>query len=663
MKNYNKLKQFILSKKHRELRQNDMPSLAEEFSKLSLCPEERMVRRFELLCEKEIPIVFEDEKIAFIRTIKKQPEIFTESEWEEIKSSHFIHELGFNSNICPDYEKILKTGLTGLKENANEYSCRSVDALISLCYRYIESAKKVGNNEVAENILKIIDNGATSFYGALQLFRIVHYALWLEGNYHVTVGSFDRYMYPYYKNDIDKGVLTEEQAYLLLEEFFLSFNRDSDLYPGVQQGDNGQSMVLGGLDEFGGETFNSLSAMCLKASGNLMLIDPKINIRVNKNTPLEVYELGTELTKKGLGFPQYTNDDIAIPALEKLGYSHKDACNYVMAACWELIIPSVGTDVANIGALSFAKVIDNCFNRDLVNCESMQDFISCVKKEIETQCDEIQNKIQNLYFVPSPFLNVCMAQSVTDGGKYNNFGIHGTGICTGADSLCAIEKLIFNEKSITKKDYIDAVKSNFASNPELLHILRYETAKVGQNDDSTDKYLVTLLESFSDTLSGRTNCRGGKFRAGTGSAMYYLWHADEIGASPDGRRKGEPLGTNFSVSLFAEIGGPLSVVQSLTKPNFIDAMNGGPVTLEFAESMWQGDGVITKFAKFIMAYIAMNGHQIQLNSINAEKLLDAQKHPENYERLVVRIWGWSAYFTELDKEFQNHVIARQRYQI
>lgn len=663
MKNYEQLKQYILSKKHRQLRQDDLPSLAEEYSKLGLSPEQRMSKRFELLCEKEQPIVFENERIAFIRTIKKLPEIFTKSEWEEIRKTHYIHELGYNSNICPDYEKILKIGLKGLKNNANENSCRSVDALIRLCERYIEQAKKVNNYEVAENISSIIDNGATSFYSALQLFRIVHFALWLEGNYHVTIGAFDRYMYPYYKNDIDNGIIDQDQAYLLLEEFFLSFNRDSDLYPGVQQGDNGQSMVLGGLDECGRETFNSLSKMCLKASGNLMLIDPKINIRVNKNTPLEIFELGTELTKKGLGFPQYTNDDIAIPALEKLGYSHKDACDYVMAACWELIIPRYGTDVANISALSFAKVIDNCFNRDLINCSSMEQFVDCVKNEINTQCDQIENQIKNLWFIPSPFLNVCMAQSITDGGKYNNFGIHGTGICTGADSLCAIEKLVFNEKSITKQDYIKAVKENFINSPELLHALRYETPKVGQNDDSADKYLVTLLESFSCALKNRTNCRGGKFRAGTGSAMYYLWHADQIGASPDGRREKEPLGTNFSVSLFADIGGPISLVQSLTKPNFIDAMNGGPVTLEFSESMWNGQDVEKKFAKFIKTFIAMNGHQIQLNSINVEKLLDAQIHPENYERLVVRIWGWSAYFTELDKEYQNHVIARQRYQI
>ena len=145
--------------------------------------------------------------------------------------------------------------------------------------------------------------------------------------------------------------------------------------------------------------------------------------------------------------------------------------------------------------------------------------------------------------------------------------------------------------------------------------------------------------------------------------MYYIWHANEIGASPDGRRKGEPLGANFSVSLFADVKGPLSVISSLVKPDFLNAFNGGPVTLEFTQSMWKGSGVINKFAKFVKYFFEAGGHQLQLNSVNAETLKDAQKHPENYERLIVRVWGWSAYFTELNEEYQNHVIARQEYKL
>lgn len=252
---------------------------------------------------------------------------------------------------------------------------------------------------------------------------------------------------------------------------------------------------------------------------------------------------------------------------------------------------------------------------------------------------------------------------VTNGGKYNNFGIHGVGVTNAADCLTAIKRYVFDEKSITKRKLIEAVDNDFNGYAELLHKLRYETPKVGQNDEVADGFLVELIDAFSDSLDGKTNCRGGKFRAGTGSAMYYLWHANEIGASPDGRRKGEPLGANFSVSLFALTNGPFSVVESLTKPNFTKAMNGGPVTLEFSADMWKGEDTKNKFARFIKTYIAMGGHQIQLNSVNLQTLKDAKIHPEKYERLIVRIWGWSAYFVELDEEFQDHVMARREYSV
>ena len=174
---------------------------------------------------------------------------------------------------------------------------------------------------------------------------------------------------------------------------------------------------------------------------------------------------------------------------------------------------------------------------------------------------------------------------------------------------------------------------------------------------------VALLDSFSKALEGKRNCRGGCYRAGTGSAMFYLWHANEIGASPDGRRAKEPFGTNFSVSLFAKVKGPVSVIASMTKPHFSNAINGGPLTLEFHQSVFADEDGIAKVGLLVKNFIDRGGHQLQLNTVNLEKMLDAQKNPEKYKQLVVRIWGWSAYFVELDKEYQDHVIARQAYSV
>ncbi len=659
------LSEYIVSKQHHAFRKDhpELDGLAERFCALGLSPIERMTKRFELLTEQEEPVLLPGEKIALMRTVKKIPECFTDAEWAEIRQKHFIHEKGYLSNLSPNYGDAIQNGLLNMREKADVYGKRMIDAIFSLCDRYRKEALRQGKTELAAVLTRVPRYGARTLYEALQFFRILHFSLWLEGNYHNTVGRFDQYIYPYLKADIESGSLNEQQALDLIKDFFLSFNKDSDLYPGVQQGDNGQSLVLGGIDQNGEDGFNLLSKLCLQASNDLMLIDPKINLRVSKKTPLSVYELGSQLTKAGLGFPQYSNDDVVIRGLEKLGYAPKDARDYVVAACWEFIIPKVGADVANIAALSFAKIIDTCLHRDLQHCSDFESFLCAVRAEIKAECDRICDGIRDLWFVPSPFMNLLIDGGVYDGAKYNNFGIHGTGIATAADSLAAIEQYVFNEKRIAPKELIEAVDSDFSVHSELLPLLRYEAPKMGCNDDRSDGKAVALLDAFSESLKGKHNCRGGIFRAGTGSAMYYLWHANEIGASPDGRRKGEPFCANFSPSLFANINGPFSVIQSFTKPHLEHTVNGGPLTLEFSSSMFAGEDAIRKVAMLVKSYIDLGGHQLQLNAVNTALLQDAKDHPERHRQLVVRIWGWSAYFVELDQEYQDHVMRRQQYHV
>ncbi len=658
-----KLYDFIVDKKHHSFRHTVDWDLASVYSQNKVAPIERMADRFEKLCKEETPVILEGEKIVFLRTVSNLPDCFTEDEWKDIKSKHYVHELGYMSNLSPNYYDTIGMGLLEKRKTADEYGKRAIDNIIMLSDKYLEEAKKQGREDIVEVLTQVPRYKARNFREALQFFRIIHYALWLEGNYHNTVGRFDKYVYSYLKADMDKGVYTKETALELLEDFFLSFNKDSDIYIGVQQGDNGQSMMLGGVDENGNEVFNELSELCLKASYNNKLIDPKINLRVCKDTPEERYTLASHLTKAGLGFPQYSNDDVVIPALEKLGYEHNDAVNYTVAACWEFIIPNVGGDVANIAAMSYPKAVDTAFRKYLLESKDFDEFFEHTKDEIKSASNEICDNIKDLWFVPSPFMNVVMDCDIYNQGKYNNFGIHGTGISTAADSLAAIKKYVFEEKSISKEEYIKAVNSDFENSPELLHKLRFETPKVGNNDDYADSIVVELLDTFADSLEGKINCRGGKFRAGTGSAMYYLWHANEIGASPDGRRKGEPFGTNFSVSLFADIKSPLTVVASLSKPHFERAINGGPLTLEFHQSLFTDEDSVQKVGMVVKTFIDRGGHQLQLNTVNRETMLDAQLHPENHKQLVVRIWGWSAYFIELDKEYQDHVIARQAYTV
>lgn len=653
-----KLLQYILDKEHHKFRGDLNINLAREYKSMQLSPIERMTDRFERLSKAEIPHFLPDEKIVFLRTVKDIPDIFTEDEWANIKSKHYIHEMGYVSNLSPNYEDAIQSGLLEKRKYADGYGKRVIDSVIMLSDRYREEAKKQGKDDVIMVLNRIPRFGATNFREALQFLRLLNYTLWLEGNYHNTLGRFDQYMYPYFENDIKKGIHTEDTALELLEDFFISLNKDTDLYAGVQQGDNGQSMVLGGVDSNGNDAFNRLSRLCIIASRNLKLIDPKINLRVNKNTPLSVYELGTELTKAGLGFPQYSNDDVVIDGLVNMGYELEDARDYAVAACWEFIIPKCGGDVANIGALSFPGVVDIALRKHLKNAKTFDEFMAAVGDVIQSECERITGEIKNLWFVPSPFMTVLM-----DGIKYRNFGIHGTGLANGSDSLAAIKKHIFEDKTFSAHTLIEAVESDFSKHEELLPILRFNSPKMGNDDDYVDGISIDLLNMFYVSLDGRINCKGGNYRAGTGSAMYYLWHANEIGASPDGRRKGEAFGANISPSLFAKVKGPISVIRSFTKQPYPRAINGGPLTMEFHSSLFSDNGSIEKIAGLVKYFIDSGGHQLQLNAIDVEKLREAQISPEKYRQLVVRVWGWSAYFTELDLEYQNHVILRQEYTI
>lgn len=455
----------ILEKAHRQYRHRVDWNLAGEYAAAKLPPIERMIDRFERLCREERPVLLPGEQICYLRTVANLPPVFTEDEWADIRKTHYIHELGFMSNLSPNYYGTIAVGLLEKRKTADVYGQRAIDAILALADRYREEAQRQGRTDLAEVLTQVPRYPARNFREALQFFRILHFSLWLEGNYHNTIGRFDRYIGPYLERDLASGAQTRDTALALLEDFFLSFNKDSDLYPGVQQGDNGQSMMLGGVDENGNSVFCTLSELCLEASYNNKLIDPKINLRVGRDTPEEVYTKASHLTKAGLGFPQYSNDDVVIPALEQLGYAHEDAANYTVAACWEFIIPFVGADVANIGAVSYAKAIDVAFHHDLPDCATYEDFFAAVQRRIWEQCDDICAGLKNLWFVPSPFMHVLMDCDIYTGGKYNNYGIHGTGIATAADSLAAIRKYIYEDKSLTKAAYIKTVFLWFGITP------------------------------------------------------------------------------------------------------------------------------------------------------------------------------------------------------
>ncbi len=674
------LKRFIAEKDQKNYRipPTDPYILAESYREAGLTDMERSVKRLEYMLGSEKPHVYPDEKIALIRTVSTIPEILTKEEWEEKKKTNYIHEQGKVCNINPAYMLLVGEGFDAKREQIKaqlaqpcseekktelDAMLRTMDLIQNFAERYRQAAVEAGNQTVADTLSKIPAKAPETLLEALQFLRLVHYCLWCSFNYHNTLGRFDQYLYPYYQKDIAEGRLTDETALELIEEFFISCNKDSDLYTGMQQGDNGQSMVLGGLNPDGTESYNALSDLCLQASLELKLIDPKINLRVNKNTPLELYEKGTKLTQQGLGFPQYANDDVVIPALLHWGYDKEDAYNYVVAACWEFIIPGKGTDVPNLNTMSFVRTITETLD-GLKDCGTFDEYLNLVCRSIDEQAEKLMKQVSDIYMEPAPLMSLMMencvetGKDVSKGNRYNNYGFHGAGLSTAVDSLAAIRKYVFEDKTITAEQMTQMCRENFKGHEEIQNMLRYEAPKMGNDDAPTDELAVKLLNRFADALEGHHNDKGGIFRAGTGSAMYYVWDARDTIATPDGRRAGEELACNYSPSLFMRSVGPVSILKSFTKPDLKRVANGGPLTIELTDSMFRNDESIRKVAMFVKSFMDLGGHQIQINAVNKEKLLDAKKHPENYRNLIVRVWGWSGYFVELDECYQNHIIKR-----
>ena len=673
----------------------DWKPLLGKFIAEKIDDETRARMGLEAMLAAEQPAFMEGETIHFLRTVKQIPDLHSEEEMEaRRKSGTAFGEKGVVFNLTADFGPTIRDGLDKRLEEieARLVKCRAendaegvnflenaalgVKAVLGLVDRY-DAAR--GRDAPAPSALRAVHVGAKTLHEALQFLRILHYAMWCEGEYHCGLGRIDQYLYPYYESDIKAGRLTDETALEELEEFFIACNRDSDLYIGVLQGDNGQSVMLGGVTRDGKSAFNALSRLCLKACGELKLVDPKINLRVDKTTPIEIYEAGTELTAKGLGFPQYANDDVVIPALQRWGYELEDARDYSVAACWEFLIPGCGMDINNIDAVSFVGCLDAALRKltqrhgdtekgvdSLRLCASVFKYEDVEREffaEIQRRADALVEKYRHVEILPGPFVSVistgCIgkARDICKGAKYNNFGIHGTGIAVAVDSLASVRELVFEKKLVTIPELVKLLDTDFAEAPGILAAAK-SAPKMGNADPKADEIAKRLIAFWGHAFDGKRNDRGGIFRPGTGSAMYYIWHARDVPASADGRLRGQPLSANYAPSLDVPVKGPVSVVRSFTEPDLAPVCNGGPLTIEIHDSAFSAADGVTKVAHLVKFFIDRGGHQMQINTINRETLLDAQKNPANHRHLIVRVWGWSGYFVELDREYQDQIIRR-----
>ena len=687
------LKQHVREGAHKRFRQEAPIDILAECERDNLSWMQRTARLTRRQCEAESVVIEPDERIVFTRTLPTVPNVYTPDQWMRLTANRTVHELGPISNICADWGRVLSQGLLGRRRVAMETRARraddpqavefldcaieTIDAVLALAGRYAHAARGMGRADISDILDRVPAEQPNTFHQALQALRLLHAVVWLSGHYHVGLGRFDQYMWPYLMADLDAGRLDIAGAEELLAEFFISLNKDSDLYPGVQQGDNGQSMMLGGVTRDGHDATNELTRMCLRVSREAALIDPKMNLRISAKTDLELLSLATELTRIGLGFPQYSNDDVVIPALVAHGYELEDARDYVVAACWEFIIPGRGMEIVNTGAVSLPYAVDVGIRAGLAARVDFDGVVRRIGANIEQQVNHLADDYARLLLPPAPYYSVLMddclerGSDLSDGLRYNNFGIHGAGSANAADALAAVKRFVFEEQSIAPDELLGALEADFAGCEMLRRKLADDGPKVGNNDDAPDALLVTLFGLLADACEhyGRTP-RGGILRPGTGSAMYYLWlargHAGMrepcVGATAEGRRKGGAFSANLAPSPGVRVRGPFSVMQSFSKIDYGRICNGGPITIELSDTVFRSPESIRKTAMLVRTFAQLGCQQLQLNALNAETLLDAQAHPELHKNLIVRVWGWSGYFCELAPEYQEHIIARTLYQ-
>ena len=284
---------------------------------------------------------------------------------------------------------------------------------------------------------------------------------------------------------------------------------------------------------------------------------------------------------------------------------------------------------------------------------------------------------EKLLWAPAPWYSVLMTDALEQGvdhgrgAKYRNLGIHGAAAASAADALAAVQRHVFELGDVAADDLLEALDADFAGHEALRRRLAEESPRVGLNEPIVDDLLRRLYDWLADACEAERATSGFVVRPGTGTAMYYLWLArgrsdgplpePVVGATADGRHRGDPFGANLAPTPGTRLRGPISVLQSYAKIDYGRICNGGPITLELSDSVFRGEDAIGKVAGLVRTFARIGGQQLQLNALNASRLLDAKAHPGEHRDLIVRVWGWSGYFCELSPEYQDHVISRHLY--
>lgn len=578
-----------------------------------------------------------------------------------------------------------------------------MDGASDFILRYAEEAGRLSHSTIdlkknLVNIETVCRNCASrppqTFREAVQSVWFLFVILQMESNASsFSPGRLDQYLYSYFKRDLwgSEPKLSSAEALELIEAFFLKFNQivymrsssSARYFAGFPIGFN---IAVGGRTIEGDDASNELSFLMLKAQEHLGLPQPNLSARLFSGSSESFIDACSRVIGLGSGMPQIFNDESIIPALEKSGIDHREAVNYSVVGCVELSTHGNTLGWSDAAMFNMVKVLELTLTNgtclltgrkigpetgNLTDFKTFKDFERAFASQIDffiekmvPTCDTVDRLHAEL--LPSPFLSGvvedCLAkgEDVTAGGaRYNLSGIQAIQAANIADSLAVVKRMLFDTNELSAEELLEALKTDFKGNEPLRRKLLYEVPKYGNDIAEVDRLGNQWIDYFAGRLKNYTNARGGPYHTGLYTVSAHVPMGKNVGATPDGRRAGNPLADGGLSPVYGrDISGPTAVLKSVSRIDSINAGNGTLLNMKFLPDIFTNRATRQKFNALLRGFVRLLIHHVQFNVIGPETLRDAKTNPEQYRFLTVRVAGYTAFFTDLAEELQDEIIAR-----
>lgn len=571
------------------------------------------------------------------------------------------------------------------------FSERHAEVLESLAATEKDLVRKEEFLQMAEICRRVPANAPETFHQALQHYWFIHLGVITELNPwdSFNPGRLDQHLQPFFEKEVQQGSLTREQARELLHCFWIKFNNHPappKMGVTAQESNTYTDFCLinvGGVTPRGGDASNDMTYLILEVIKEMRLVQPSSMVQVSKKNPNLLIHKTLDIVRTGFGQPSVFNTEAIIQELLRQGKSIEDARNGGASGCVEA--GAFGTEAYILtGYFNLAKILEITLNNGFDPMTRKQigpktgepdqfpDFNALMEaygKQLKYFADiklEGSDVIEQLYAsqLPAPFLSLLIEDCIANGTDYNAGGarynssyVQGVGLGSLTDSLTAVRYHVFDKKTISMSGLMEALRNDFEHYAEFREELVFSTPKYGNDDEYADEQAVKVFDLYFNAIDGRPSHRGGHYRINLLPTTCHIYFGSVTGALPDGRQARKPLSEGISPVQGADHKGPTAVLKSAARIDHIKT-GGTLLNQKFTPSFFEDQESYAKLTSLIRTYFRMDGHHIQFNVVSATTLRHAQKHPEKYRDLIVRVAGYSDYFNDLGEDLQNEIILR-----